>query len=146
MMRNITALIAGTVFGVGLTVAEMINPAKVIGFLDLFGNWDPSLAFVMGGALIVTAVGYRLVTKNAAPVFADSFQIPTNSTIDARLAAGSVLFGIGWALAGLCPGPAIAAMSIGGLPVLLFLCAMFAGAGLYEFVMPKNDAQPIENN
>ena len=139
-MRNISALIAGLVFGIGLTVAQMTNPAKVIGFLDLFGSWDASLAFVMGGALVVTAIGYRLVTKNNAPVFADRFDIPTSQTVDVRLAAGSVLFGIGWALAGLCPGPAIAAISIGGLPIAVFLVAMFAGSGLYQLLQSKQSA------
>ena len=134
MMRNISALIAGVVFGMGLTVAQMTNPAKVIGFLDLFGNWDPSLALVMGGALIVTTIGYRLVTKQSKPLFASNFDIPSNRNIDLRLITGSVLFGIGWGLVGLCPGPAIAAVSIGGLPIFVFLGAMVFGFYLVEIV------------
>lgn len=130
--RNLSALLAGLVFGLGLTVSEMVNPAKVLGFLDLFGDWDPSLAFVMGGALIVTAIGYRLVWMRPRPVFADRFQVPGNRDIDARLAIGAVLFGIGWGLVGLCPGPAIAALGFGGVPVYGFLAAMALGMGIYE--------------
>lgn len=132
MGRNIAALIAGLIFGLGLTISEMVNPAKVLAFLDLFGYWDPSLAFVMGAALIVTAIGYRLVWTRARPVFADRFQVPGNRQIDTRLAVGAVLFGIGWGLVGLCPGPAISALTFGGAPVFVFLVAMAAGMGLYE--------------
>jgi len=137
MVRLISALVAGLIFGVGLVVSQMVNPEKVLGFLDLFGQWDPSLAFVMGGALVVTAIGYRLVTRSGQPLAADKFHMPTNRTIDAKLAAGSVLFGMGWGLVGLCPGPALAALSIGGLPVLVFLLSMFAGALVYQFTMTK---------
>lgn len=134
MMRNLFALVAGVIFGVGLTISQMVNPSKVVAFLDLFGSWDPSLAFVMGGALIITTLGYRWVMKKDKPIFAEKFQIPNNQSIDARLALGSVLFGIGWGLVGLCPGPAVAALTIGGLPVLVCLCAMFVGAGHYELL------------
>lgn len=134
MGRNLSALLAGLVFGLGLTVSQMVNPAKVLAFLDLFGNWDPSLAFVMGAALAVTAIGYRLAWRRPAPVFDDSFQVPGNRRIDARLALGAVLFGIGWGLVGLCPGPAIAALTIGGAPAALFLAAMAAGMALFEAV------------
>lgn len=132
MYRNLTALAAGILFGLGLVVSQMTNPEKVIGFLDVFGQWDPSLAFVMGGALIVTTIGYRLTTKNPRPLFDTTFQIPTNQQIDKRLAMGSVLFGAGWGLVGLCPGPAVAALTIGGLPVIVFFIAMGAGMGLFE--------------
>lgn len=137
MMRNLFALVAGVIFGVGLTISQMVNPSKVIAFLDLFGNWDPSLAFVMGGALIVTALGYRWVMKRDKPVYADKFQIPSIQTLDARLVLGSTLFGTGWGLVGLCPGPAVAALTIGGFPVLVFLCAILVGAGLYELLNRK---------
>ena len=137
MMRNLFALVAGVIFGVGLTISQMVNPSKVIAFLDLFGSWDPSLAFVMGGALIVTALGYRWVMKRDKPVFADKFQIPSNQTLDTRLVLGSTLFGTGWGLVGLCPGPAVAALTIGGFPVLVFLCAILVGAGLYELLNRK---------
>lgn len=134
MMRNISALFVGVVFGLGLTVSQMTNPAKVVGFLDFFGSWDPSLLLVMGGALIVTTIGYRFVTKQNKPLFASNFHFPTTRNIDSQLILGSVLFGIGWGLVGLCPGPAIAAVSIGGLPILVFLFAMAAGVYLFEIV------------
>lgn len=132
MGRNITALVAGLIFGLGLTVSEMVNPAKVLAFLDLFGNWDPSLAFVMGGALIVTAIGYRLAWTRPKPVFAERFEVPGNRQIDTRLALGAVLFGVGWGLVGLCPGPAISALTFGGVPVIVFLVAMAAGMAIFE--------------
>jgi len=132
MGRNISALLAGLVFGLGLTVSEMVNPAKVLAFLDLFGGWDPSLAFVMGAALLVTAIGYRLVWSRPSPVFAARFQVPGNRSLDARLAVGAVLFGIGWGLVGLCPGPAIAALTTGGMQAVAFLAAMVAGMVLFE--------------
>jgi len=132
MARHLSALLAGLVFGLGLTISEMTNPAKVLAFLDLFGNWDPSLAFVMGSALMVTAIGYRLAWQRAAPIFADQFQLPGRSGIDGRLAIGAVLFGAGWGLVGLCPGPAIAALSFGGPPILIFLAAMGTGMAAFE--------------
>ncbi len=132
MGRNIAALIAGLVFGLGLVISQMVNPAKVIAFLDIFGNWDPSLAFVMGGALIVTAIGYRLVWTRRKPVFEERFQVPGNRKIDTRLAIGAVLFGIGWGLVGLCPGPAIAALTIGGIKAAGFLAAMALGMVLFQ--------------
>jgi uncharacterized membrane protein YedE/YeeE len=134
MSRNLSALIAGLVFGMGLTISEMVNPAKVLAFLDLFGNWDPSLALVMGGALGVTAIGYRLVWTAPRPLFAENFQVPGNRSVDARLALGAVLFGVGWGLVGLCPGPAISALTFGGLPAWIFIAAMAAGMGLYELI------------
>lgn len=132
MLRNVSALIAGLIFGLGLVVSQMVNPAKVISFLDIFGNWDPSLAFVMGGGLIVTFIGYRLVWQKSKPFAADKFQVPGNRTIDKKLAMGAILFGIGWGLVGLCPGPAIAALFIGGLPVIIFLGAMALGMLVFE--------------
>lgn len=132
MGKNIAGLIAGLIFGIGLTIAQMTNPAKVLGFLDILGNWDPSLAFVMGGAMAVTTLGYFLVWKRKAPVFAESFQVPTNTKIDPPLILGAVLFGAGWGLVGLCPGPAIAGLFIGGWPLLVFLAAMLSGMVIYE--------------
>lgn len=134
MLRHFTALLAGLVFGLGLVISQMVNPAKVIDFLDIFGGWDPSLAFVMGAGLVVTFIGYKLVLRNPKPLAADKFQVPTNRTIDKRLATGAVLFGIGWGLVGLCPGPAIAGLLIGGLPIIIFLAAMMAGMALFEGV------------
>jgi len=132
MGKNISALIAGLIFGIGLTVSQMVNPEKVRAFLDVFGNWDPSLAFVMGAALLVTAIGYRLVWARSSPVFATKFQVPGNRTVDARLAIGAILFGAGWGLVGLCPGPALAAIIIGGSPAFMFLGAMIAGILVFE--------------
>lgn len=129
MTRIFAALASGLVFGLGLTISEMINPAKVIAFLDIFGAWDPSLAFVMGAALFVTALGYRLAWRAPKPAFATAFQVPGARTIDARLAGGAVLFGVGWGLVGLCPGPALAALSVGGAPAAVFLAAMLVGLG-----------------
>jgi uncharacterized protein len=132
MGRNLSALLAGLIFGLGLTFSEMVNPAKVLAFLDILGNWDPSLAFVMGSALLVTAIGYRIVWRAERPVFATEFQVPGNRSIDARLATGGILFGGGWGLVGLCPGPAISALSFGGPPIFIFMASMAAGMGLFE--------------
>lgn len=132
MARNLSALIAGLIFGLGLVISQMVNPAKVIAFLDLFGDWDPSLAFVMGGAVFVTAIGYRLVWKQDAPIADDEFHVPENRPLDKRLAIGAIIFGIGWGLVGLCPGPAISSLLIGGGPAIVFLIAMAIGMALYE--------------
>ena len=104
MMRNLAAGLAGLIFGFGLIIAQMINPAKVLAFLDIFGAWDPSLALVMGAGLVVTAIGYRLVWRRSGPVLGGEFALPSASEIDGRLAGGAVLFGAGWGLVGLCPG------------------------------------------
>lgn len=132
MRKNVSALVAGLIFGLGLVIAEMVNPAKVLAFLDVSGHWDPSLAFVMGAALLVTAVGYKLVWNMRQPVFGSAFIVPETREIDRRLAFGAVLFGIGWGLAGLCPGPAIAALSFGGAPAWVFLGAMSAGVAMFD--------------
>jgi uncharacterized membrane protein YedE/YeeE len=135
MGRNFMAGLAGLVFGIGLVISEMINPAKVLGFLDVSGNWDPSLAFVMGGGLVTTFLGYRFVLSRSKPVFDASFQLPTNTAIDLKLAMGAILFGLGGGLVGLCPGPALAAITIGGSPLLIFVGAMllgFAGHALLQ--------------
>ena len=126
-MRLIFALFTGLVFGVGISISGMINPAKVFNFFDIAGTWDPSLAFVMGGAVIVTFIGYRLVWRRTAPLFGGGFQIPNNSNIDARLVGGSAIFGIGWGIAGFCPGVAIPALCTGRWEVVLFLAAVTAG-------------------
>ncbi len=132
MNKIIAAFAIGVVFGIGLTIAQMVNPAKVLSFLDLAGNWDPSLAFVMGGAVGVAAIGYRLVPHLPRPLLADVFQIPTRTDIDARLLIGASLFGIGWGIAGLCPGPALAVLALGHQAGLFFALAMFAGFALFE--------------
>jgi len=119
--------IASLLFGLGLVVSGLANPAKVLNFLDITGAWDPSLAFTMGGAVITTAIGFQLVFKRARPVFAHVFHLPTAHALDGNLIAGSALFGIGWGLVGYCPGPAITALSSGGVPALTFVAAMLAG-------------------
>ncbi len=125
---------AGLLFGMGLTISQMVNPAKVISFLDISGNWDPSLAFVMASALMVTMIGYRFVLKKPAPLFAGKFRLPTRTDIDAPLVIGAVLFGMGWGLAGLCPGPAIANLSFAGKNGFIFLLSMLAGMAVYRLM------------
>jgi len=127
MMRAFAGLIAGLIFGLGLVVSGMSNPAKVLNFLDIAGAWDPSLVFVMGGALMVTFAGYRLVQRRSAPLFARAFSLPTKRDVDARLLFGAALFGMGWGVAGYCPGPAITSSTLGGWPTWAFRIAMLAG-------------------
>lgn len=121
---------AGIIFGVGLIVAGMINPAKVLNFLDVAGTWDPSLAFVMAGAIAVTASGYWLVGKRERPLFDPAFYWPAARDIDARLLSGAAIFGVGWGLVGLCPGPAIASLTIASAPTLAFIAALVVGVWL----------------
>lgn len=125
--RFMASGVAGLLFGAGLTVSGMVNPAKVQNFLDIAGTWDPSLAFVMGAAVVVTFVGYRVAWERGRPLFDTTFQLPTPTVIDARLIGGSALFGIGWGLGGFCPGPAISSLGTGGEGVWVFVAAMFAG-------------------
>jgi len=134
MPRILVALLAGTLFGLGLAISGMMNPAKVVGFLDVAGEWDPTLAFVMGGALLVTIPAFRLILKRPRPVLADEFDLPTKKDVDARLLAGSAIFGVGWGLAGFCPGPAVTALASGLAPVFAFVAAMVAGMALYKWV------------
>jgi len=115
----------------------MINPAKVLAFLDIAGDWDPSLAFVMGGALITTLIGYKFILKNPKPLFEKGFQLPTRKDIDAPLIIGASLFGIGWGLVGLCPGPAISGVGISGINGLIFLGTMIGTVVLYR-ALQKN--------
>ncbi|MDB4223336.1 YeeE/YedE family protein [Granulosicoccus sp.] len=126
-MRHLIVFLSGLLFSLGLIVSGMINPAKVIGFLDLFGQWDPSLAFVMAGAVAVTFVGFRYVLKQKNPRFAIKFSIPTRTDIDAPLLIGPVLFGLGWGLVGLCPGPALAALTAAPKSTWVFFISMLVG-------------------
>lgn len=129
--RTLAALACGLVFGVGLALSGMTNPARVIGFLDVTGGaWDPTLALVMGGALAVTMPGFALVLRRQRPVLEESFRLPTPVAIDWRLLAGAVLFGAGWGLAGFCPGPALAGIVTGSPSVLLFILAMLVGQAM----------------
>ena len=127
MARILTGLVAGILFGVGLAVSEMINPAKVLNFLDIFGRWDASLAFVMLGAVVTSAIGYRLAFRRERPLFEPEFMLPTRQDIDPRLLAGSAIFGIGWGLSGYCPGPAISGLGFGAVETIVFATTMVAG-------------------
>ncbi len=127
--RLLIALASGLIFGLGLAISEMVNPAKVLGFLDITGAWDPSLVFVLGGAVAVGFIAFRVILKRPAPAFAEKYDLPTKTAIDLRLIGGAVLFGIGWGLIGLCPGPAIASLAYGNLESVWFLIAMAAGLG-----------------
>ena len=127
-MKNISALICGFLFGLGLAISEMVNPAKVLGFLDVTGNWDPSLIFVMAAGLAVTLITFRFILKQPRPLFEHQFNLPSQSkTIDRQLITGAVIFGIGWGLVGYCPGPAIASLAYGQTESVIFLLAMMAG-------------------
>ena len=126
-MKLATAYLIGLVFGTGIALSGMIDPAKVLNFFDVAGTWDPSLAFVMGGALAVTALGYRLVFREPRPILDDRFHLPKAYAIDARLVGGSAVFGIGWGIAGFCPGGALPALGTGRADVALFVPALVAG-------------------
>lgn len=128
--RLIVPLASGALFGAGLALGGMTDPARVRGFLDLFGAWDPTLAFVMGGAVLVMAIAWRVQPRMARPLFADTFALPDRSDLTARLIGGSALFGAGWGIAGLCPGPAIAALVIEPASAAIFVAAMLAGMAL----------------
>ncbi len=134
MPQVFAALLAGTLFGIGLTVSQMINPEKVLSFLDFFGAWDPSLALVMLGAVGVSAVVFRLALKQPRPVLAKAFQVPSRSDVDGRLIAGGVIFGLGWGLVGWCPGPAIASLALAHVESFIFVAAMIAGMLLYRLL------------
>ena len=126
-MNKLVALFCGTIFGIGLVISQMINPAKVLGFLNLFGEWDPSLAFVMIGALIISSPLFHLFKNKEKPIFSTSFSISENKEIDKRLIFGSILFGAGWGLAGLCPGPAISSIALLNISSGTFVFSMFIG-------------------
>jgi len=131
-MQLFTALIAGLIFGIGLILSGMSDPAKVLGFLDLAGNWDPSLIFVMGGAILVAFPAFRLAGRRRRTLLGAPLQLPSANRITPRLVTGALAFGAGWGLAGYCPGPALASLAGGGLKPLLFSGAMLAGMGVFE--------------
>lgn len=126
-MRPFFALVCGLIFGVGLVVSGMSNPAKVLNFLDVFGTWDPSLAFVMGGAVLVTFIGFRIVWGRSEPVLADRFHLPTKNDVDGQLLTGAAIFGLGWGLGGFCPGPAFTALPLASTGILAFFPALLIG-------------------
>ena len=131
-MQIITALAAGLIFGLGLILSGMTDPSKVIGFLDLAGRWDPSLAFVMGGAILVGVVAFQFAKGREKSLLGDVMRLPTARHVDRRLVLGSLAFGTGWGLAGYCPGPALVAVAQGGMQPLIFVVAMLAGMAFYE--------------
>ena len=132
MRIPIASLITGTLFGAGLAFSDMINPARVLAFLDLAGDWDPSLAFVMGGAIIPMVLAYAISRRMRTPLFDKSFFIPENRVLDRRLLFGAALFGIGWGLVGFCPGPAIAGLVMGAWQPWLFVAAMLGGMFIHR--------------
>ncbi len=138
-MKPLVALVSGVLFGMGLMLGGMTDPAKVIGFLDLAGRWDPSLAFVMGGALCVTFPTFQLLLRSQSrPLLGDRFHLPARKDLDGPLIGGAVLFGIGWGIAGLCPGPAIANLVFGSPEVLGFVVSMIAGMWLRDRFAAKS--------
>jgi uncharacterized membrane protein YedE/YeeE len=140
-MHIVMALMAGLIFGIGLIVSGMTNPAKVIGFLDLAGSWDPSLAFVMGGAIVVGVLAFSFVRKRDRSFLGATMHLPTATNIDRRLVMGSLAFGAGWGLAGYCPGPALASLASGGIKPMIFTLAMLAGMALFEVLERVSAAQ-----
>ena len=126
-MNKIISLTAGIIFGIGLVVSEMVNPAKVLAFLDLFGNWDPSLVFVMIGALVVSSPLFHLIKNKEKPLLAEKFNYSNNKEINNKLIIGSALFGAGWGLGGLCPGPAISSLALLNINSIIFVVSMFIG-------------------
>jgi hypothetical protein len=134
-MHVLIAFVSGVIFAGGLVIGGMTQPAKVVGFLDVFGQWDPSLAFVMGGALLVNLLAYKfIVPSRPKPLVEESFHIPTRSDIDWRLVTGGVFFGAGWGIAGFCPGPALTALGSGKTEVMIFVASMAGGMYLYRLV------------
>lgn len=136
-MRFIVAYGIGLIFGIGIILGGMANPAKVLNFFDVAGTWDPSLAFVMGGAVVVTAIGYRFVLKRPTPLLADVFHVPTLRQLDLRLVAGSAVFGIGWGISGFCPGGVLPAIGTLNPSVLIFAASMIAGILIAKAVQSR---------
>lgn len=136
-MNMIIAYLAGLLMGIGLCISQMVNPVKVIGFLDVFGDWDASLAFVMIGGLVVSAIGFQLKNKMAKPIVCNSFDVSTNKTIDKPLILGSILFGVGWGLAGYCPAPALTGMVFGHAKTYIFVLSMIVGMIIFDLCNRK---------
>jgi hypothetical protein len=134
MMIVLSSLLAGLVFGLGLIVSGMANPAKVLGFLDIAGSWDPSLAFVMGGAIGVGVVAFFVARQRTVSFIGAEMKLPTARHIDGRLVIGSLLFGVGWGIGGFCPGPGLVAVGMGEFKALVFVAAMLVGMGVFELL------------
>jgi uncharacterized protein len=135
-MEKLIVLISGVLFGAGVTISGMVNPMKVLNFFDILGTWDPTLILVMGAGLLVALIGYQIIFKREAPLFAPSFQLPMSQDIDAKLLGGAALFGVGWGLSGFCPGPAVASLVFGRTESITFVTAMAAGMMLAKQI-PK---------
>lgn len=133
--RNASALVTGLIFGLGLAISQMVNPRKVLDFLDVSGNWDPSLLLVMGGAVAVAMLAFRFVLKRGKPLFEGGFHLPRMTKVDRKVLVGSAVFGLGWGMAGYCPGPGIAALSAGSVDALVFVAGMVLGSLLYQRVI-----------
>ncbi len=142
MLKTLSAFAIGLVFGIGILLSGMANPAKVLNFFDIAGTWDPSLMFVMGGALIVTAIGYRLVFRMGGPMLGQKFHVPTRKDLDARLIGGSAIFGIGWGISGFCPGGLVPAIGLGTFEPLLTALAVLAGMGALRLITSVRSRQP----
>jgi uncharacterized membrane protein YedE/YeeE len=136
-MQRIFEFLIGLIFGLGLILSGMSNPSKVLGFLDLSGLWDPSLAFVMGGAIVVGIIAFALARKRTTTFFGGALKLPTSTDIDKRLVIGSLTFGVGWGLAGYCPGPALVSLGSGQSKALIFVVAMLVGMAIYETLQNK---------
>lgn len=144
-MKIAISYIIGLIFGLGILISGMANPAKVLNFFDVAGPWDPSLAFVMGGGLIVTLIGYKYILAQPAPLLMSAFDLPKSQMLDTKLIGGSALFGIGWGIAGFCPGGALPALGTGSMDVIIFCISMVVGIVatkyILNFVKPKSVAQ-----
>ncbi|MGT2443252.1 DUF6691 family protein [Ensifer adhaerens] len=137
LLRLAATLVSGVVFGFGLSLSGMLDPARVRAFLDITGNWNPSLAFVLGGAVFVSALGVLVTRRLKHPLFDGTFHLPNNQVIDRRLIVGSAIFGVGWGLVGLCPGPALASLSLGLPATVLFVVAMLAGMLVHDRLVDR---------
>jgi uncharacterized membrane protein YedE/YeeE len=140
-MYSLLALIAGAVFGLGLLASGMANPAKVLGFLDLAGPWDPSLALVMAGAIAIASAAFAIAGRRTQSLIGAEMKLPSGGVVDSRLIAGSLLFGIGWGIAGFCPGPALVALGMGENKALVFVAAMLVGMGAFEVFERLNETR-----
>ena len=142
-VRALAALAVGALFGFGLAIGGMLDPAVIRGFLDLAGAFDPRLGFVFAGALVISAAGYAFSRRMLRPALAETFAIPTKERIDAPLIAGASLFGLGWGMVGLCPGPAVAALALGLPPVVVFVACMLLGMAAHDFMRRRSVAEPL---
>jgi uncharacterized membrane protein YedE/YeeE len=146
-MNTLLSFLIGSIFGLGLIVAGMANPAKVQGFLDITGLWDPSLAFVMGGGIAIASVAFAIARKRTLSLLGFSMQLPTARHIDRRLVLGSLMFGMGWGIAGICPGPGFVLLGTGSITGMVFVAAMLAGMGLFEGleqIQKKASSNPVQ--